>query len=162
MSPSTPSATDVRKLRDLYKKSPTARLIFDHLASRQRNRQETTVDRIHALIVSDRHDVDRDEVIDFFRELENLHCGDFLVGRRGHPSRFEWSVEMTTAARAAAGEVDHIPALEPRTGPGPDATNALEHTFRLRPDFEVAMLLPSDLTPAEAQRLSDFIRTLPF
>ena len=33
----------------------------------------------------------------------------------------------------------------------------LEHRFRLRPDVVVAIELPSDLTAAEAERLSNFI-----
>ena len=36
------------------------------------------------------------------------------------------------------------------------------HTYVLRPGFEVTLLLPMDLSRAEADRLGRFIATLPF
>jgi hypothetical protein len=37
------------------------------------------------------HQADRGEVIRFFRVLESAGCGEYVEGRHGHPSRFEWS-----------------------------------------------------------------------
>lgn len=36
-----------------------------------------------------------------------------------------------------------------------------EHTFRLRHDLEIKLQLPTDLTPAEADRIAAFVKTLP-
>ncbi len=36
------------------------------------------------------------------------------------------------------------------------------HRFVLRPDFQVQLELPQDLNQREANRLAEFIRTLPF
>lgn len=47
--------------------------------------------------------------------------------------------------------VERLPPEEPLT-----------HRFHLRPDFEVKMKLPADLTKAEADRLALFVVSLPF
>ena len=41
-------------------------------------------------------------------------------------------------------------------------TSAIKHIYRLRGNYTVKLRLPLDLTPTEAGRLADFIRTLPF
>ncbi len=38
----------------------------------------------------------------------------------------------------------------------------IRHVFWLRPDGEVVFDLPSDLTSGEAERLANFVRSLPF
>lgn len=38
----------------------------------------------------------------------------------------------------------------------------VQHRFQVRPNMSVTVTLPEDLTQKEAQRLSDFLRTLPF
>jgi hypothetical protein len=48
----------------------------------------TTVDDILA-----DGEVPRRQAIVLLRELESLGCGSFKVGRKGHPSRFEWSID---------------------------------------------------------------------
>ena len=40
--------------------------------------------------------------------------------------------------------------------------SAIKHSYRLRPDFIVQIELPADLNAREAERLADFIKTLPF
>lgn len=39
---------------------------------------------------------------------------------------------------------------------------AIDHFFRVRPDFAITLSLPTDLSVAEAERLAAFIKTLPF
>jgi hypothetical protein len=43
--------------------------------------------------------------------------------------------------------------------PEPEPT---KHRFHLRPDFEVKLELPDDLTEREAHRLATFLRSLPY
>jgi len=44
----------------------------------------------------------------------------------------------------------------------PSQSEATLHRFHLRPDFEVAVQLPNDLTEREAKRLAKFIKSLPY
>jgi hypothetical protein len=149
------------ELRRLYAARPAAKAVLDHFASRQRDRTETTVDRLYELLLAEGKSLTRTEVVHVFRQLHGIGAGVFVIGRKGHPSRFRWAVSATQLARAAAGEdmpVDLAIRLEsPR-----ERSEVIAHRFVLRPAFTVSFQLPSDLSSTEAARLSDFIRTLPF
>ncbi len=72
---------------------------------------------------------------------------------------------MVEVARIASGKSDE--ALEATgIGVGVDGKSVggevLRHNYNLRPDFQVTIPLPVDLTHSEAARLADFVRTLPF
>jgi hypothetical protein len=170
-------ATNVDKdgLRKLYRTDGTAKAVFDHLARRQRNKTETPVDRLMQNISGEGFDISRPALTAVLKALERARCGEYVVGRKGHPSRFRWDVGMVAAARYAAGEATVIEAVDQATSDDADdsatygahdlvngATPQLTHGFQLRPDLRLSFTLPSDLTPAEATRLADFVKTLPF
>ena len=46
------------------------------------------------------------------RALEQAGCGQFVVGRRGQPSRFEWAFSCISLGQAAAGEDVKLEAAE--------------------------------------------------
>jgi hypothetical protein len=158
---------DTEPLRTLYTLRPTNKAALDHFAGRRYSSTRTTVERLQALLRQEGHDVPRGDIIDLFKGLEAAKCGKFVVGRKGHPSRFEWSVSLISVGRAAAGEVTEVQALseseqnavieEEEAGGG-----WIAHCFVLRPGVEVRLDLPSDLTNAEADRLAEFVRALPF
>jgi hypothetical protein len=166
MSSKNRSIVDVSALAALYRSEAAAKAIFDHFARRQYNSAKTTVDRLQASLKQEDYEVSRSDIIDFFRKLESAHCGEFVIGRKGHSSRFEWATSLISVGQAAAGEVakvDVITEAEKAEDPE-DETDAIlvEHRYRLRPTFELKIMLPTDLTSSEAGRLADFIRTLPF
>ena len=150
-----------QRLASLQRKSPVSKLIFEHLAARQRNRKETTVDGLISALQRDGTEVSRNEVVAIFKELQDAECGKFLVGRKGHQSRFEWKVPLSKvggiapAFDASPGEEERKPLVE-------TPASTLYHQYILRQDFTVKLSLPADLTDAEASRLADFIRTIPF
>ncbi len=153
---------DSRRLRKLYGSSPAAREILDHLASRGRSWRTTSVERILASVRESDEDLSRGEVIDVFKALEECGCGQFKAGRKGWPSRFEWAVQMVSAGRVAAGETEQVEDLTAEDLAEEEPQAALRHTYRLRPDASVTLDLPRDLTASEAERLAQYIRTLPF
>jgi hypothetical protein len=70
---------------------------------------------------------------------------------------------MISAARAAAGEpTDVEPISGEEENDEEEQEELLEHRFRLRPDMVVPIELPADITAAEAERLSNFIHSIPF
>src|SRR5260370_34072424 len=102
---------NIDALRQLYNQSPVAKAFFDHAARRERDQSETKVKRILVRLKRDGNEFQRREIIDLFRKLQEQGCGQFVEGRRGWPSRFVWSSEMTRIARAAAGDLhvsEHI------------------------------------------------------
>lgn len=151
----------VGKLRDMYQNDPVAKLVFDHWATRVRNRTETSIDSLLASLDSKGQESSRPELIRFLRELQELGCGSFITGRKGHPSRFKWKVGMTSISNAAAGK---DVTLEPITENDKEEADddLLAHTFFLRPNLAVIINLPADFSSAEAARLADFIKSLPF
>lgn len=149
------------ELRRLYAARPAVKAVLDHFASRQRDRSETTIDRVHELLLAEGKSLTRTEVVHVFRELHGIGAGIFVIGRKGHPSRFRWSVSATQLARFAAGEDTPVNLAVKPDSPR-ERSDVIAHRFVLRPAFTVSFQLPSDLSSTEATRLSDFIRTLPF
>lgn len=129
----------------------------------------------------------RGYVVYWFKQLASAGCGRFIVGRKGHRSRFEWWFAPTSVYDAAlkrrtdldtlvvtndghvtedGDELADETAEEDDRGtdqaPKDGADTNIEHTFMLRPGLPVRLILPESLTKIEAERLSAFIRTLPF
>ena len=167
-----PSSVDKRRLRQLYRSNNAARAIFDHLAKRERNWKAIDVDTL-ALKIAEQ--ASRPEVMGALKALEEAGCGKYIAGRKGHKSRFQWSVDMVAVGRYASGQPTDIEEIDPRTAgedevaEGSDVQSevsengaGLSHRFQLRRDLVVSLALPANLAGAEAGRLADFIRTLPF
>jgi hypothetical protein len=153
-------ATDVRRLRELYEKNAAARALLDELAGRERNWRETSVDRLVAIFETKGDPLPRKEVIAVLKELEKIGSGSFLIGRRGKRSRFVWTDDLMSVGQAARGEADETEAA---AGEDEGAIAQLvTHYYQLRPDLQIRLELPEELTDKEAQRLGDFIKTLPF
>lgn len=156
------SRVDVDSLKALYDSDPVARTIFEYLASRQRNSPETLAERLLTRLLEKGLTCSKTDVIRFFKALEQAGCGSFILGRKGRPSRFRWSVSLISVGRAAAGNAVNVEAIT-ETEPEPEQEeNILTHKFVLRPDFELTFTLPGDLSTSEASRLAEFIKTLPF
>jgi len=157
---------DTNALRKLYGASNAAKAAFDYFAQRQYNSARTTVDRLLAALKQEGHDVARSDIVELFKALQSAGCGDFVIGRKGHPSRFEWTVGLADVGRSASGEPVKVEAISEaeklETAEEEASAEMLEHRYRLRPDTELKISLPVNLTAAEATRIADFVRTLPF
>jgi hypothetical protein len=101
---------NIATLQELYAQNAVARAFFDHAAHRERDQAETKVDRVLILLRADGHEFRRREIIDLFRKLQDQGCGQFVEGRRGWPSRFVWSMKITSIGKAASGVSE---AVEP-------------------------------------------------
>lgn len=150
-------------LKKLYHENEVARALFDHFASRTNDSRATKLDRAVAVLAARDVRASVADVREVFRQLEQLGCGRYVIGRRGHPSRFIWTAGLVSVGQVASGE--DVEIEEVRTpGDLEDGATAetLDHVFQLRPSLTVSFSLPANLTPTEAARLGDFIRTLPF
>ncbi|HYV49176.1 MAG TPA: hypothetical protein VFA20_30155 [Myxococcaceae bacterium] len=143
-------------LRLLYQQDDHLRLVADYLASRERNAEFSTVDAL-----CQRTGLGRGAVIDVLRLFEKDGFGDFIVGRRGQPSRFRWGVSMIAVGRAASGEpVDIDRDVDAGVS---DGASIPMRTWRniVRDEVPIELELPVDLTPEEAARLAKWIESLP-
>lgn len=154
---------NTERLRELVSRDSCARAFLELAARRQRNQSVTNVERALTNLQNAGHDFSRSQLIAVFRALEEAGCGEFKAGRRGWPSRFEWTAEIISVGRAAIGEQEDIEAIEfGHQDQTDEELDWLAHTFHLRPNVEIELELPMDLSPNEAARLSQFIAALPF
>ena len=147
----------IKALQHAYRKERSLRAVCDELAQRGRSTKSTSVDRL-----VDRTGLDRATVVDVLRRLEQLDLGKFLVGRRGQPSRLEWRYRLQDVGRAAAGELMEIEPADQLDDEDTGPARLTRHVFQLRPEAAISLDLPADLTEKEAQRLAEFVKTLPF
>lgn len=164
----TRGRVDLEALRSAYGSRNDFKLLFDYFAERHKNSRETKVDRILEIWVGR---ITRKVAIKFFRLLENAGCGKFIAGRLGRQSRFSWAVGLSSVGKAASGHTEFVEDMIPED----DAEESVEapsfalkepslrqHKYHLRPDLEVTIGLPTDLTVLEANRLAEMVKTLPF
>jgi hypothetical protein len=97
-----------KRLSALYSENENAKSILNDFADRFRKRNVTTLDQVLNRVAG----VSRSEAIRVFRSLEDIGCGEFIEGRKGHPSRFAWTDDLTAVGRAARGEVPSVVPLE--------------------------------------------------
>jgi len=162
---------------------------------------------------------DKQDAIEFFKQLDKAGCGTFIVGRHGNDSRIQWKFDVRLVARTFLGlersqdkipeepecESDSQKGLEIMNGPAvltesvrpyfevheravtensptedrslsplPDivsgrsagtdrpSTESYDHSFLLRPGLKITVSLPLNITKDEANRLAEFIRSVPF
>ena len=149
------------KLKELYGRDATAKIFFDHMASRQRNQSETKMERIMQLLADDGHTCSRGDIVAVFKNLEEYKCGQFVAGRWSWPSRFVWDVDSLSASRFAAGETQEVKEIKKEDEEEGGQKDSLKHAFNLRADLPIEFTLPIDLTEKEAERLAGFIKALP-
>lgn len=169
----SPERIDMAAIKQLYTMDSVAKAAFDYFATRQRNGTVTKVNRLLAVLNDRGNKASYGQVRDFLRNLGSLGCGAYVIGRRGQPSRLQWRVGMVSLGQAAAGHGTHVDQLtaeevasandEAEEQPA-DVVNSdeMKVSYPLRRDRHVEIILPKDITPTEAQRLSDFIKTLQF
>jgi hypothetical protein len=171
-------------LQKLYREDATVRVLFEALGQRSRCGPETEADMLTEIAK-----VEYGDLIAALRLLDKIGVGSFIVGRRSRKTRFEWSIPAIEAAKAAmdshvqtSAEINStlsattVPVEEARKfRPAENAKaepvaasdhqvapESIAHTYALRPGLTVQVSLPADLTRKEADRLSQWITSLPF
>ena len=171
LPPSSSGATlDLNRVIALYKSNETVRKLLDYFTNLTNNKISSPVDTLLAVLTRNGHAVTRGQLIEALRGLADLKCGTFKIGRKGHQSRMLWSVEVVSLGKAAAGYSTAVNSIEgealDETVPLLNEVNASQDSMRLtyplRQNLTVAFSLPKNLTQKEANRLADFIKTLPF
>ncbi len=134
-------------LRHLYENNDWARTIFDRLAALRNNPQATPIANWVNLLGQTPSDI-----IGYARQLQDVGCGTYIVGRRGGKSRFQWSYNAISLGRAASGATDDLVEVDekvddageeevsapeaeaPLTLTIPQAKEALARTLGVRPE----------------------------
>lgn len=157
-------------LKALYNENEVAQRFFDKAAERQRNPASTSVER--AAIATEST---KSNITDLFKSLEEIGVGTFRLGRRGHKSRIIWDYEIISLGETARGvsepiEIEDSTQIEDEEdiifgndkNENEEDRGVIPHQFQLRSDQAINFSLPKDLTNREAERLANFIKSLPF
>ncbi|MEQ9379611.1 MAG: hypothetical protein RJP95_02020 [Pirellulales bacterium] len=147
-------------LRARFGGSDRALVVVSTFTALESDDTQVTVDAIEQEIRHRGGHILRRHITEVLRFLERQGMGQFVVGRRGHRSRFVSSESLCELAKEALCCTS--PEGESREA---DTTGELEvvlHKFVLRPGFEISLELPTDFSKREAERLIAFIRLLPF
>ena len=160
---SSDSSSTVNDLVDIARSDTRVLQFFSDLARRNRSPSTTKVERLSQYGFRPR------EGRALCEQLEELGYGDYIIGRRGKSTRFEWSERATDVAQQVIDTVGVSLAALAEVGSAEvdeddsdiEADDSLLHSYWLRPDLSVEIELPPDLTPDEALRLAVFILTLP-
>lgn len=146
---------DMDRMKSKYRNNPQFRTLIDFLAQQEKDDKLLTVDVLEIRMGKAGLSVTRTDVIRMLQALHGWGCGWFIIGRRGQVSRFWFNVSSTQLGKEVSGKgVIASPAVPPLT--------MLTHKFILRPDLEISLELPSDLSKKEIGRIADYLQTLPF
>lgn len=154
----------VSDLKKLGESSPTAKIISKELAQRERMRHETDTNRFKTYLKNKGLKVDDKEFDTYWKEAGKLEVGS--LDKKG---RFRWHFNLKSVGQIGLGQQpeESLEKLEnkkspvvrrPRGRPA-TATSKVEQVgyfFRNK-----IMLLPMDMSSSEADRLAEFIRTIP-
>jgi hypothetical protein len=123
--------------------------------------------------------VDRHGAVELLKKLQRAKLGHYVVGRRGHDTRFVWHYDPKRLLEGVRernnqqlggslqikdeNKFDLKESISNMTTALPQSSrNTVMHKFMLRPDYEVALQLPADLAMKEVDRISAWLRTVPF
>lgn len=145
----------------LYSSDAGCKSLMDWFHGRQRGSHETKV-RVAATNTG----LSEVDVRAAFGKLAEIGVGEFVVGRRGAESRLRWHYDVKSLAAVARGEIvgepDEVPHDAPQDDDDDMTEGLLDHEFRLRSDLKIVISLPGNLTKGEAERVANWVRSLPF
>jgi len=131
------------------------RLMWEHIIRHHGQATVLSVDELAGSLKAAKRSFERDAIVRIFRTYQDRGLGTFRQGRRGKRSRLVW--KTNPAALGALG----VKTPPPGVVTDSPVTRLLHYPIPLRKGLSLTMSLPEDLTVAEADRLAQFIRSLP-
>lgn len=132
-------------LHQLLRARPALDRLLDSILTTGATEGSTTVDELLP-------DIPRKQAVGLLRDLEGLGYGKFRVGRKGYPSRFEWSTDPEQLRKLLDDE-DPEPA-EPAPPEPPPVAADKPAPKRVAFMGQPATLEPSSAPPKPPQRRS--------
>lgn len=157
--------TMAQKLTALYSSDANAKLFLDRMAVRSKNPRggETRTDQVqHEIFMAGGGNVSQAEARKVLKQLADIGCGNYCVGRHRARTRLIWAVSAISAGQVAVGAAATVTVrIEDATEDSGVNDQQVKHRYQLRSANPVFLELPVDLTQREAERLAQFITTLP-
>jgi len=116
----------VSELRNFYRDDEGGKALFDWAAGRTNDAAETSLERLMQVT-----QITRSEAVELARALNEIGCGDFLVGRKGWKSRIRWTYSLRSLGQAAQGHTTELKEVDPEvTGDAVDQQQPLANETR--------------------------------
>jgi len=147
-------------LKEHLKKNTSAHAIADFLY-----RCEEVYLTSSVSFVSEETGIDYQEVLHFFRLLDEREFGSFIVGRKGNDSRIKWKFNHISIGGFLLGKLSELKKPPPDSvdyDGGSQPSDKIAHSFHLRPDFQLDITLPADFNQRDLSRLCKWLDTIPF
>lgn len=109
MNDSSIAHDTILELRAMYRDDAAARALFDWAAARKNDASETSV-----TYLAQKAETSEAIATKLARRLDDLGCGDYIVGRRGGTSRIVWAYSLKSIGKAAKSEQGEAAVLEPK------------------------------------------------
>jgi len=97
------------RVKEIAQASPTSKVIFGSLASRQRMRHQTDITRMQTQLKRAGQNIDTEAFMNTFKELEKAGVGSIVYGRKNNPNRFKWNYNLKDIGQAFAPTVSSEP-----------------------------------------------------
>jgi len=146
--------------KEYLKKNVSAHAIADFLY-----RSEKVFLTSSVSYISEETGADYQEVLNFFRLLDEKSFGSFIVGRKGNDSRIKWEYDHNSIGGFLLGKSTELKKATSNSisyDGGSQPSDKIAHSFHLRPDFQLEILLPNDFDHRDLNRLCKWLETIPF
>lgn len=138
-------------------KNATSEAVFNVLAIRERNREETDLRRLRNQLVEEGFKIVPEEFKDTFQALAKAGVGELVAAHNGHPARFKWHFSLIEVGQAGLqtkpAEVKPLKVVAPIKAKPTEA----HIMITLANGRSVQVSLPTDLSQEEASLVSKFI-----
>jgi hypothetical protein len=99
----------ILELRTMFRDDPAARALFEWAAARKNDASETSI-----AYLAQRAETTEANATKLARRLDELGCGEYIVGRRGGTSRIVWDYSLKSIGKAAKSHQGESAVLEPK------------------------------------------------
>ena len=161
---------NVQQLRHLSGYNHNAKRLFNWLKDHESAVKVLGVSKAEEVL-----DIDYYELVSVFKELEIIGVGNFIVGRKGHDSRFIWKYDTQEISKIFDLHSIEFKAFNPKLLSSVPSNaidvldspkkkknqeNEINHTFNLRQNFSVEFNLPIDFDHDDCKRMKAWLDLL--
>lgn len=98
----------IQEIQKLYQESEDAKSLFEYLSRRTNDSSESKV-----TVLANRAGLEYSATLNLMRFLAELGCGDLILGRKRHPTRFRWSYSLRSLGETAKGVTEQLSEIDP-------------------------------------------------
>ena len=147
-------------LRKTRLTNESARKLFDYLTFSEKHFKSNSVRFLEAETNCEYY-----EIVKLLKGFDSMGFGNFIVGRKGNDSRITWDFHpqsIGSVANRKSSTLYGVPSSLDSYDGGMEDEGLNEHSFLLRPELTIEIVLPHDFSKSDADRLSRWLQTIPF